>query len=171
MAAAVFALLGALGVCNDRSPNCYVWMLDGQCQTNAEYMNKNCPLSCTPRLCLNSKYYTDLKAEMKALHEAETLVTGGPAVIDQGLGFSVDLMPAEDTLVGWRAKPHTGVIDLDARVRQSRCTHVSRARPSHPPLSPHAVPGTPRPPPKNRRIDTPLGRSETTGSRTPRHPP
>lgn len=65
----------------------------------------------------------------------------------------------------------TGVIDLDARVRQSRSTHVSRARPSHPPLSPHAVPGTPRPPPKNRRIDTPLGRSETTGSRTPRHPP
>ena len=52
-------------------------------------------------------------AELTALHEAETLVTGGPAVIDQGLGFSVDLMPAEDTLVGWRAKPHTGVIDLD----------------------------------------------------------
>ena len=35
-------------------------------------IGKNCPLSCTPRLCLNSKYYTDLKAEMKALHEAET---------------------------------------------------------------------------------------------------
>ena len=45
-AAAVFALLG-LGVCNDRSPNCYVWMMDGQCQTNAEYMTKNCPLSCS----------------------------------------------------------------------------------------------------------------------------
>ena len=41
----------------------------------------------------------------------------------------------------------TGVIDLDARVRQSRSTHVSRARPSHPPLSPHTVPGTPRPGP------------------------
>ena len=51
--------------------------------------------------------------ELRTLHEAETLVTGGPAVIGQGLGFSVDLDPAEGTLVGWRAKAHTGVIDLD----------------------------------------------------------
>jgi dCTP deaminase len=34
-------------------------------------------------------------------------------VIDGGLGFSVDLQPANGTLVGYRAKPHTGVIDLD----------------------------------------------------------
>lgn len=47
-----------------------------------------------------------------ALHEEETLVSG-TAVIDDGLGFSVDLRPASDTLVGYRAKPHTGVIDLD----------------------------------------------------------
>ncbi|MCR8547115.1 2'-deoxycytidine 5'-triphosphate deaminase [Salipiger sp. P9] len=52
-------------------------------------------------------------AELSALHAAETLVTGGPAVIGQGLGFSVDLRPQTGTLVGWRAKPHTGVIDLD----------------------------------------------------------
>lgn len=51
--------------------------------------------------------------ELSALHEAETLVTGGPAVIGQGLGFSVDLKPDAGSLVGWRAKPHTGVIDLD----------------------------------------------------------
>ncbi|MBU2963393.1 2'-deoxycytidine 5'-triphosphate deaminase [Citreicella sp. C3M06] len=51
--------------------------------------------------------------ELVALHEAETLVTGGPAVIDHGLGFSVDLRPSDGGLVGWRAKPHTGVIDLD----------------------------------------------------------
>lgn len=49
---------------------------------------------------------------LKALHEAETLVSG-TAVIDDGLGFSVDLRPASGTLVGYRAKPHTGVIDLD----------------------------------------------------------
>jgi len=34
-------------------------------------------------------------------------------MIDQGLGFSVDLKPASGDLVGYRAKPHTGVIDLD----------------------------------------------------------
>lgn len=51
-------------------------------------------------------------AELKALHSAEPLVSGA-AVIDHGLGFSVDLHPAEGDLVGYRAKPHTGVIDLD----------------------------------------------------------
>ncbi|ETX14615.1 2'-deoxycytidine 5'-triphosphate deaminase [Roseivivax halodurans JCM 10272] len=52
-------------------------------------------------------------AELTDLHEAETLVSGGPAVIGDGLGFSVDLGPGPDNLVGYRAKPHTGVIDLD----------------------------------------------------------
>lgn len=51
-------------------------------------------------------------AELKALHSAEPLVDG-EAVIDHGLGFSVDLQPTEGDLVGYRAKPHTGVIDLD----------------------------------------------------------
>lgn len=50
--------------------------------------------------------------ELAALHAADPLVTGTP-VIDAGLGFSVDLRPAEGDLVGYRAKPHTGVIDLD----------------------------------------------------------
>jgi len=51
-------------------------------------------------------------AELKALHAAEPLVSG-EAVIDHGLGFSVDLHPEDGDLVGYRAKPHTGVIDLD----------------------------------------------------------
>lgn len=51
-------------------------------------------------------------AALKALHASEQLVPGD-AVIDNGLGFSVDLKPTEGTLVGYRAKPHTGVIDLD----------------------------------------------------------
>jgi dCTP deaminase len=51
-------------------------------------------------------------AELKALHSAEPLVSG-EAVIDHGLGFSVDLRPETGDLVGYRAKPHTGVIDLD----------------------------------------------------------
>ena len=51
-------------------------------------------------------------AELTALH-AETPLVDGQAVISDGLGFSVDLKPAEGDLVGYRAKPHTGVIDLD----------------------------------------------------------
>lgn len=51
-------------------------------------------------------------AELTALHGRNPLVSG-PALIDEGLGFSVDLKPAGGSLVGYRAKPHTGVIDLE----------------------------------------------------------
>jgi dCTP deaminase len=51
-------------------------------------------------------------SELAALHAATPLVSGA-AVISEGLGFSVDLRPGPDNLVGYRAKPHTGVIDLD----------------------------------------------------------
>lgn len=50
--------------------------------------------------------------DLRALHRITPLVDGD-AVIDEGLGFSVDLRLAGTTLVGYRAKPHTGVIDLD----------------------------------------------------------
>jgi len=49
---------------------------------------------------------------LRALH-AETPLVDGVAVIDEGLGFSVDLKLPSTSLVGYRAKPHTGVIDLD----------------------------------------------------------
>lgn len=49
---------------------------------------------------------------LRALHAEAPLVDGTP-VIDDGLGFSVDLTPGNGDLVGWRAKPHTGLIDLD----------------------------------------------------------
>ncbi|MBC7179179.1 MAG: 2'-deoxycytidine 5'-triphosphate deaminase [Roseovarius sp.] len=49
---------------------------------------------------------------LRALH-AQTPLVDGTAMIDEGLGFSVDLRPNSGTLVGYRAKPHTGVIDLD----------------------------------------------------------
>ncbi len=51
-------------------------------------------------------------AALAELHAREPLVSG-TAVISDGLGFSVDLKPASGDLVGYRAKPHTGVIDLD----------------------------------------------------------
>ncbi|MEO8530410.1 MAG: 2'-deoxycytidine 5'-triphosphate deaminase, partial [Deltaproteobacteria bacterium] len=49
--------------------------------------------------------------ELRALHLREPIVSGD-AVISDGLGFSVDLRPATGDLVGYRAKPHTGVVDL-----------------------------------------------------------
>ena len=49
---------------------------------------------------------------LTALH-ADTPLVDGDAVISEGLGFSVDLKPEQGDLVGYRAKPHTGVIDLD----------------------------------------------------------
>jgi dCTP deaminase len=49
--------------------------------------------------------------EHRALHAASALVAG-EALIDGGLGFSVDLSAARVPL-GWRAKPHSALIDLD----------------------------------------------------------
>ena len=50
--------------------------------------------------------------ELLELHNKETLIDSAPN-IDAGLGFSVDLKPAKGSLVGYQAKPHTGIIDLD----------------------------------------------------------
>lgn len=51
-------------------------------------------------------------AELTELNAKEPLVSG-EALISEGLGFSVDLKPAKGHLVGYRAKPHTGVVDLN----------------------------------------------------------
>jgi dCTP deaminase len=51
-------------------------------------------------------------SELTTLHARDPLVDGLP-VISDGLGFSVDLRPADGDLLGYRAKPHTGLIDLD----------------------------------------------------------
>ncbi len=49
---------------------------------------------------------------LRALHAADPLVDQDP-LIDGGLGFSVDLTPRENDIVGWRARRHAGLIDLD----------------------------------------------------------
>ncbi|MDN5568410.1 MAG: 2'-deoxycytidine 5'-triphosphate deaminase [Paracoccus sp. (in: a-proteobacteria)] len=51
--------------------------------------------------------------QLRDLHAVQPLVGGGTPLIDQGLGFSVDLRPETGDLVGYRARPHSGVIDLD----------------------------------------------------------
>ncbi len=48
---------------------------------------------------------------LRALHSRDPIVNG-PALISDGLAFSVDLRPHQGDLVGYRAKPHAGVIDL-----------------------------------------------------------
>ena len=58
--------------------------------------------------------------ELRAVHGRTPIVSGDP-VISDGLGFSVDLRPAADDLVGYRAKRHTGVVDL------SRLAHYDPA--------------------------------------------
>ncbi|SMX22319.1 2'-deoxycytidine 5'-triphosphate deaminase [Boseongicola aestuarii] len=50
--------------------------------------------------------------DLSDLH-AKSPIVSGDAVISGGLGFSVDLKPENGTLVGYRAKPHAGVIDLE----------------------------------------------------------
>ena len=59
-------------------------------------------------------------AGLRALH-ARSPVVSGDAVISDGLGFSVDLRPATGDLVGYRAKRHTGLVDL------SRTAHYAPA--------------------------------------------
>ena len=49
--------------------------------------------------------------ELRAVH-ARTPIVSGEAVISDGLGFSVDLKPTTGDLVGYRAKRHSGVVDL-----------------------------------------------------------
>ena len=49
--------------------------------------------------------------DLTKMHDEIGLVDG-PAQIDDGLGFSVDLSQT-DGPVGYRAKPHTGLVDLD----------------------------------------------------------
>lgn len=48
---------------------------------------------------------------LRAVHAETPIVSGEPAISD-GLGFSVDLKPDSGDLVGYRAKRHTGVVDL-----------------------------------------------------------
>ncbi|MEM7213828.1 MAG: 2'-deoxycytidine 5'-triphosphate deaminase [Pseudomonadota bacterium] len=49
---------------------------------------------------------------LTSLHANDPLVNGD-ALIDGGLGFSVDLTRRENGIVGWRARRHTPLIDLE----------------------------------------------------------
>ncbi|MBI1385379.1 MAG: 2'-deoxycytidine 5'-triphosphate deaminase [Rhizobiales bacterium] len=53
-------------------------------------------------------------ATLTRLQREVGLVSGGTVDIDDGIALSVDLAPGPDALVGYRAKRHTGVVDVDA---------------------------------------------------------
>ena len=53
-------------------------------------------------------------AELRVLHAREMLVSGGHTDINDGIALSVDLIGGKDGLIGYRAKRHTGVVDVDA---------------------------------------------------------
>lgn len=59
-----------------------------------------------------SPAHTD--AELTKLHREQRLVSGDTADIDQGIALSVDLAGVGDSgIIGYRAKRHTGVVDMD----------------------------------------------------------
>jgi dCTP deaminase len=60
------------------------------------------------RIRRGSPQFSD--TQLRRLHAAEPLVDGVPD-IDNGLGFSIDLKGSGR--IGWRAKRHTGLIDVD----------------------------------------------------------
>ncbi|MBV9572386.1 MAG: 2'-deoxycytidine 5'-triphosphate deaminase [Alphaproteobacteria bacterium] len=59
-----------------------------------------------------SPQFTD--TQLKRLHEEQPLVDG-VADIENGLALSVDLLGDGRNQVGWRARRHTGIIDIDKR--------------------------------------------------------
>jgi len=64
------------------------------------------------RVRRGSPQFTD--TQLRRLHAESPLVTG-EADIEGGLALSIDLMGGRGERIGWRAKRHTGVIDVDKR--------------------------------------------------------
>ena len=52
---------------------------------------------------------------IRQLHEAEGLITSGPLNIDRGLALSVDLQGEPGQPIGFRAKKHSGLVDVDKK--------------------------------------------------------
>ncbi|KAB2915875.1 MAG: 2'-deoxycytidine 5'-triphosphate deaminase [Hyphomicrobiaceae bacterium] len=56
----------------------------------------------------------DSDRKLAELHRREKLVSTDEADIDRGIALSVDLTGDKEGLIGYRAKRHTGVVDVDA---------------------------------------------------------
>ncbi len=57
-----------------------------------------------------------------AMQQQLKLVSGGAEDINGGVALSVDLLGDESGLVGYRAKRHTGLVDVDKSARLRRCS-------------------------------------------------
>jgi dCTP deaminase len=64
------------------------------------------------RIRRGSPQFTD--TQLRRLH-ADTPLVSGDADIDNGLALTIDLKGKPGMRIGWRAKRHTGVIDVDRR--------------------------------------------------------
>src|SRR3954452_10062480 len=64
------------------------------------------------RIRKGTPQFTD--TQLRRLHAEHPLVSG-EADIDNGLALSIDLKGSGGGRIGWRAKRHTGVIDVDRR--------------------------------------------------------
>jgi dCTP deaminase len=64
------------------------------------------------RIRHGSPQFTD--TQLRRLH-AESPLVSGEADIDNGLALSIDLLGDGGGRIGWRAKRHTGLIDVDKR--------------------------------------------------------
>ena len=64
------------------------------------------------RVRRGSPQFTD--TQLRRLHAEVPLVDGEPN-IDNGLALSIDLKGKSGRRIGWRAKRHTGIIDVDKR--------------------------------------------------------
>ncbi len=83
----------------------------------AEISPRSFPILVRPNQRLNQIRFRKGKVELddvalRELHKNSPLVDQEPH-FDNGLGFSVDLGLGLGDVVGYRAKPHTGLIDLD----------------------------------------------------------
>ncbi len=69
--------------------------------------------SCLSQLRLRAGEPAESDAELSALHLRMKLVSGGVEDIQGGIALSVDLVGSASGLIGYRAKRHTGLIDVD----------------------------------------------------------
>lgn len=64
-----------------------------------------------------------MKAELAALHNAETLVAAEmPNISGGGIAFGRSFGRSLDRLIGYRGKHHTAAVDVDKRAAQHRLT-------------------------------------------------
>ncbi|MEZ5854687.1 MAG: 2'-deoxycytidine 5'-triphosphate deaminase [Hyphomicrobiaceae bacterium] len=69
--------------------------------------------SCLSQLRFRTGDPVENDAALAALHAREKLVSGGVEDIKNGIALSVDLKGSGDGLIGYRAKRHSAIVDVD----------------------------------------------------------